>query len=149
MTDMSLFDTLHKDHEKVSNLISSAMETDDEDDKIALSQRIALEIEMHSKAEEETVYPMLKKQSEAKQVEMESEHEHEEIRDRLQELLAIGEPDGKWDESLQGLKEAVDHHVAEEESVVFDKLRELFTEDELERVRDAFLEAKMQFDQAV
>jgi hemerythrin superfamily protein len=86
----------------------------------------------HMAAEEKLVYPLL--EQEMRQKVHESIKEHNEVRQHLEHLTAGSMPEDEWARHLQMMKQAIQHHVQEEESQVLpaaqriagdQKLREL------------------------
>jgi hemerythrin superfamily protein len=57
-------------------------------------------------------------------------------------LEELGPDSHDFGSKLQGLMEAVEHHVQEEEGEMFPKIRELFDEDELEQLGKELESAK-------
>jgi len=65
---------------------------------------------------------------------LESLEEHVGIKRVIADLLAITPADETFDAKIKVLKEQVEHHVEEEETDLFPKVRKLFDKDRLEAI---------------
>ena len=112
-------DVLMKDHRSVEDLFAKFKSTNDE----AVLATICDELDVHTKAEEEIVYPVIRADvpKGADMVE-EAEEEHGEARQIIGRIRRTSDADHLVE--LAGeLEKAVSHHVSEEEDEVFPKLR--------------------------
>lgn len=130
---MDVFELLETDHEKVRGLFNQLVETSDSAVKSreSLFKQLATELALHTKAEETIVYPRLKEVDELRDRVDEGIEEHQEAEQLLEELASLSKDDKQWVAKLKELKQAVEHHVQEEESELFPEARELIAEDEL------------------
>lgn len=130
---MDVFELLETDHEKVRGLFNQLVETSDSTVKSreSLFKQLATELALHTKAEETIVYPRLKEVDELRDRVDEGIEEHQEAEQLLEELASLSKDDKQWVAKLKELKQAVEHHVQEEESELFPEARELIAEDEL------------------
>jgi iron-sulfur cluster repair protein YtfE (RIC family) len=108
---------LEQDHRKVEKLFTQFEQTGDQ----GIALEICQELEVHTTLEEEIVYPVLRAKVDRKMA-AEAQQEHDEA-DQL--IKKIKKASGAQLQQLVGkLKEAVEHHVEEEETEVFPKMQQ-------------------------
>jgi hemerythrin superfamily protein len=130
---MNAIELLESQHREVEDLFSKIKGTKNADKKAGLFEEIADALAVHAAIEEHVFYPAVK----AKRTEdilLESLEEHLGIKRVLADLLATDAEDETFDAKLKVLEEQVTHHVGEEESDLFPKVRKLFGADELEAI---------------
>ena len=124
MTYEKLYGMLVHDHEEVKGLFKETM-----DNKNANQfPKIKKELEVHMTCEEKFFYPKAKK-VDAELVQHGIE-EHEEAKKLLKELNSMDKGSNQWMSKFKELKEAVEHHVDEEESKLFPESREGLSDNE-------------------
>jgi hypothetical protein len=74
--------------------------------------------------------------------------EHEEVSDLLDEIDGLHEQGSELRPRIMELKEMVEHHVQEEETEMFPKVRQAIDEDELNRMGDELESEKRSFSPA-
>lgn len=138
-----IFSLLKADHRRVSEMLEK-LQRDSGDGKAAEGQFADLqrELELHSNAEEHAIYPRLAEHQETEGAAAHAQQEHNAIRAALKELETLSPKDEQFTAVLLQLREEVESHVAEEESTIFTKLRQLFDANELGQIAKEFTEAK-------
>ena len=133
---MNVFELLKSDHEKVSGIFERLEAT--EDDDLAMRQnwfaRLKNELEIHTHLEETIFYPALKQASETRELVLEAIDEHQEVKLLLIELDGMAVDNEEWGDRVADLKEAVEHHVEEEEGELFDKAQDILTQAEIDEL---------------
>lgn len=118
---MTLFrnaiDILKKDHEEMRMLFKKLAEVD-VDDRPALFDRLAVEIERHAHAEETIFYPAVLLATQNETEIDDSYEDHERIRDLIVDLSLEDITTDKWLAKLTVLQKEVGEHIKEEEAVV-------------------------------
>lgn len=145
---MDFLKTLKLDHELVEELFDAleAADADSLEEREALFKKLRTELFSHSKAEEAVLYTRLEELEEVKSLALESTEEHDVIDYMLSKLEATPVEDtGHWEAEIKVLKEAVEHHVQEEETRMFPRVRELFTAKDLDQMAVRFKEEKEMF----
>ncbi|SRR5579883_1202753 len=99
-------------------------------------------LNLHARAEELVFYPAMREYDETEEYVEEAEQEHEEVSVLLEEIKALQPTDSQFQEKLSELKEAVQHHVEEEESEIFSAVRECMDEQQLTELGQEFQKAK-------
>ncbi|RAJ61621.1 hemerythrin HHE cation binding domain-containing protein [Streptomyces sp. Amel2xB2] len=104
-----------RDHRTMEDLFREMRNV--EADRAAALRRLADLLIAHAEAEEAEVYPALRRYRKVDEEDVEhSVEEHAEGNEALLALLEAGPPGGEgWDEKLEGLVQAVAHHLDEEE----------------------------------
>lgn len=129
---MDVFKLLEKDHQEVKSIMEKLADSSESAVKTRekLFKQLATELALHAKAEETIVYPRLKEFEELQDLVEEGIEEHQEAEQLLTELSQMSKDDKQWVAKLKELKQAVEHHVQEEENEVFPQARDLLSEDE-------------------
>jgi len=129
---MNAIDLLKSQHHEVSKLFSQ-IEKAPTEEKTELFEEIADKLAVHAAIEEHHFYPAVK----AKRTEdilLESLEEHLGIKRVIADLLEVDAEDETFDAKVKVLKEQVEHHVEEEESDLFPKVKKLFDKEQLEAI---------------
>ncbi|MFF7946468.1 hemerythrin domain-containing protein [Streptomyces griseorubiginosus] len=131
-----------QDHRKMEDLFRLMRSV--EADRAAALREFSDLLIAHALAEEEKVYPALKRYKKIDDDEVEhGEEEHEEGNKALLELLEVDEVGSEeWDEKLEELVQAVTHHADEEERTILNGARENVAMERREELGEAFLEER-------
>lgn len=130
---LNALDLLAQQHTEVDELIGRLQDDDLEgEQKTLVFFELADKLAAHAAMEEQLFYPAVR----AKQTEedlLESTEEHLQIKRLLADLLVTDIFDDRFDAKLSVLQEEVEHHAhEEEEGKLFDKVRDLMDEEELQ-----------------
>jgi hemerythrin superfamily protein len=140
---MDALELLKEDHQKVKELFEEAEETEDEKEKRKLFDEIQTELETHARIEETIFYPAMEKREELKDMVLESIEEHKQVKTLLREMDNLKSDSEKFDPKLKVLMENVEHHAEEEEEgKMFPKVRQLFSQQDLESLGQEMEAAK-------
>ena len=114
---------LHADHVLVSGLFEQYEKTQSTAKKMKLVSEICTELTVHSQLEEEIFYPAVKQALKDKELVPEALVEHASLKELISQVEGV-ELDGEmFDAKIQVLSEYVKHHVKEEESELFPKVK--------------------------
>jgi hemerythrin-like domain-containing protein len=141
---MRIYEALKKDHEGVKALLNrlvSLNESQNEEKSRLLSQ-IRDELIPHSRAEEAVFYNSLRLLDETKSLAMHGYREHMEAESLLRSLQAEDLVNADWKETALKLKQALEHHIEEEEGEIFSAAQRLLTDEEAIAINDAFQKMK-------
>lgn len=128
---MNAIDLLESQHREVEKLFSRVESAKSSADKQKLFNTIADKLAVHAGIEEHQFYPAVQ----AKRTEdilLESLEEHVSIKRVLADLMRTPAADATFEAKIKVLKEQVEHHVEEEESDLFPKVRKLLDATQLE-----------------
>ncbi|GAB7052950.1 hemerythrin domain-containing protein [Catenuloplanes indicus] len=136
---MDAVDAIKQDHQRMEEVFARLEAGDG--DRRALLTEVENRLEAHSLAEEQEVYPAIKKAAPDEADEVDHGYdEHSEAESLLHKAQSlVDSPD--FDDALQEFLEAVRHHVSEEENEILPALADAVDDAELERLGAAF-EAK-------
>jgi iron-sulfur cluster repair protein YtfE (RIC family) len=148
---MDAFELLKKDHEKVSGIFEKLEPTTERGVKTReeLFAQLKQELEIHSKIEEQILYPVLKEAEETHDITLEAYEEHNVVKTLLTELEALPKDDETWGAKLTVLKENVEHHVEEEEGEMFKKARKVLSSEQIENLGTRLEAAKKEQQKAM
>lgn len=129
---------LKQDHKTVKSLLQNLVDAGDDaiEQRTALLERIQQELEMHTAIEEDIFYPAFKAAGEDagdERLYYEALEEHRAAGELVLPDLLDTDPRGaEFAGRAKVLKELVEHHADEEESVMFKRAKALMDEDALD-----------------
>ncbi|UYL07700.1 hemerythrin domain-containing protein [Bdellovibrio sp. SKB1291214] len=137
---MIIYEALKNDHDKVKALLNQLVNLSEDDDQTRseLVTMIRDELVPHSRAEEAVFYNTLREFKPTSDIAMHGYKEHMEAESllRILQLKDIASLD--WKDTALKLKEALEHHVEEEEGLMFEVAKKNFTEEEALMMGEAF-----------
>jgi len=139
-----LFAVIHKDHTEVSGLFKKLEKANGEKAE-SLYAELRTALTAHAEAEERAVYPQLRQREKTKDIALEALEEHDLIKHLFSKLDGMSPEDEEWNATVYVLKEIVDHHVEEEESTMFARMRKAFDKEERHEVLMDFEDAKSSY----
>ena len=142
---MDAITLLKKDHRTVEQLFARYEQAGDRAyaQKRKIVDRIIEELSEHAAIEEQVFYPAAREEvSETEDIALESIEEHRIMKWELSELEHMDPSDETFDAKVRVLIENVRHHVEEEESDFFPKVRDEIGRKELGEIGDAMQEAR-------
>jgi len=140
---MQIYETLKADHDTVLELLDELNEMEEgEEYRGDLIAQIRDELIPHARAEEAVFYNTLRSIDTAKDVVAHSYKEHLAAEALLRALQVVDKIDAAWKKTAEKLREAVSHHVGEEEGKVFTAARAVLSDEEAEAIGEAFEKLK-------
>ena len=136
---------LEADHRNVDRLFSEFQQLGDavEDARQALARKIVEELLTHTRIEEQVFYPRVRELGgESRDEVLEAVEEHHLIKALVIELNQLTPKDERFDAKMQVLQEQVEHHVHEEETEMFPRVRRAFDPATLERLGEELESAR-------
>ncbi|SES16398.1 hemerythrin domain-containing protein [Actinokineospora terrae] len=130
------------DHRRFEDLFRRLR--DNSEDRVGALRDLAELLVAHAEAEEGEVYPALRRfqDIDAHEVEHGAE-EHAEGHQALLALMEVGDPEAQeWDEKLEDLVKAINHHVDEEERTILNAARDTVPEQRRVELGEKFVEAR-------
>jgi hemerythrin-like domain-containing protein len=133
---MDALKLLEDDHVTIKKMLAEGEETTERAEKTRteLFERLKSFLEVHERIEEEVLYPALRDNPKAKEIALEGYEEHHVVDEILLELKDTPVDDETWGAKFKVAKENLEHHIEEEEGDMFKKARQIFSDDELERM---------------
>ena len=143
---MNAIELLKKDHKEASALMEQ-IEVADKGDRSAkeLFNELKQALTLHTQMEEQLLYPALKSFDETKDWVPEAIDEHQEVDEILTEMSALSPREDAFMDKLTELRDAVEHHVEEEETNIFPKAQKAMGQsrlDEMGRQMEQMKQAK-------
>ena len=117
---------LKQDHREVEGLFEQFEEAD-EDERGEIAERVCQLLTVHATIEEELLYPAAKEAFEAEEDDdlvNEAEVEHATAKDLIAKIEAMTPQEESFKATVKVLSEYIKHHVKEEETQMFPKLKE-------------------------
>ena len=105
---------LKKDHREVEGMFDEYEQLEEEADKLALFQQIALALKVHTQIEEEIFYPAERGEVEDDMLD-EAQVEHDGAKKLIAEIEGMAPSEPLYDAKVKVLGEYIKHHVKEEE----------------------------------
>lgn len=143
---MDVFEVLKKDHQearemfkKIEGLSAGAKKTRED-----VYGKLKQELLRHALAEEKAFYPQFRQQRETHDLVEEGYSEHDHVKKMLKKIDAMPVDSDDWMDAIRDLKEAVEHHVKEEENELFPKIRKMIEKDRAEELAEQVQQAKKQ-----
>jgi hemerythrin superfamily protein len=125
--NLDAVDLLDADHITVKNLFDQynklAESGGPAKERKTLADRISFELAVHTQLEEEGFYPLVRKATGAEDIMNEADVEHEGAKKMIAEISAMDPQDSHYDARVKVLGEMINHHVAEERSKMFPRVR--------------------------
>lgn len=130
---------LEEDHRKVESLFEQYQNGQDP----LIAEQICTELMVHTEVEEQAIYPTVKSDlPDGKELEQEAEKEHSEVEQLIKQVQQKGFDDPSVPELMLRIEEGVNHHVEEEESQMFPKMREALDPQTLDELGGKAMQAK-------
>jgi hemerythrin superfamily protein len=114
---------LKADHAKVEKMFKEFDKLKDVGKKEDLANAICFELKVHTTIEEEIFYPAAREVLSDGDMFDEAEVEHASAKDLIAQIESGSPADDKWDAKVKVLGEYIDHHVEEEHTEMFPKVR--------------------------
>ncbi len=127
---MDIFETIRSEHEKMERLLRQMQETSTKaaQKREQLLNNLSDSLLPHMYAEEQYFYQVLLDETSEKEPVYEAFEEHRAARIVLSDLQEASCDDPRWSARLKVLQILIDHHIAEEESTIFEQARSVMDE---------------------
>lgn len=124
---MSIYTYLKQDHQKVEKLFEKILSTRSITKRNAFFEEVKNELLLHAKAESSTFYNALRDHKETAEIAEKADLEHAEVEAYLKKIRRLSVESERWMEQFGELKHSVMAHVAEEETIIFEKAKKILT----------------------
>jgi len=141
---VTIYEELKKDHQAVLALLDRLIAEPGStgESRELLVQQIRDELIPHARAEEAILYNAMREADQAKGTVAHAYREHVEAETLLRALQVADAADVTWTAGAQKLRDALAHHIAEEEGEVFAAAQRVFSQEEAAQMGQAFREMK-------
>ena len=137
-----IFELLRRDHQNVRALLDEIEGAEDERQREGLFAQLVQEVEAHSQAEDDVFYTSIDGAGALTDKIDDARHEHDEVESMLEELDGIPVSGHDWLDKVREIRLLIEHHIGEEEAIVFPLAREALGEEEALRLGAEFLHAR-------
>jgi hemerythrin superfamily protein len=114
---------LKADHDLVQDLFDKFEKARTDKQKAGLADQICAELTVHAQIEEEIFYPAVREAIEDEDLMDEAEVEHAGAKDLIAQIEESAPGEDQFDAKVKVLGEYIKHHVKEEQSEMFPKVR--------------------------
>jgi hemerythrin superfamily protein len=114
---------LEQDHREVETFFEQYEKLEEDSEKLKLAAKICVALTVHTRLEEELIYPLGRKEIEETDLIDEAEVEHASAKQLIAEIARMSPGDDLFDAKVKVLGEYVKHHVKEEEDELFPTLK--------------------------
>jgi len=140
---MDIYNALHSDHEKLRRMLEKLENaTELDEDTTEVLHGVSHLLVPHSRAEEEVFYNSIRQCDPENDVVMHGFREHMEAEALLRALQGMSMVGLEWTAASKKLRQAVEHHIREEETHIFAVARRIFSEEEARQLGEAFIALK-------
>lgn len=142
---MQIFDELHTGHLKLLSMMDELLDMPDHEDeeyRANLISDIQDQLIPHTRAEELVFYNSLRACKVASELICSSFNQHRELEALVQNLSSDNKANRDWRNAAERLRDALAHHVREEELQVFPVARRLLDSGTVEQIGRAFVDLK-------
>jgi iron-sulfur cluster repair protein YtfE (RIC family) len=134
---------LQQDHDKVKQALSRILETTEgaEKTRAQLFEQVKKDLEIHTRFEEEVFYPTFredKADAEAKAEVKDALNEHDEAKKMLATIASLDPTSPDFAQHIESLKNALEHHISDEEDEMFPQARQTVSDDEAVAMADRY-----------
>ena len=121
-------DLLDADHKAVKKMFMEYEELtevsgNNKEKKRVLAEKICMELTVHAQIEEEIFYPAVRKAIKDELMMNEAQVEHASVKELISQIQEMNPSDPLFDAKVTVLGEYIDHHVKEERTEMFPKVR--------------------------
>lgn len=145
--DPTIYEVIHEQHLDVSELLAELTAEQDVAAREELFAEIVYQLERHARAEEAVFYDLLRGDEKTRPLAEHAQEDHAEVRRLLGELDAMRGDDERWDDTVAALAQAVQDHVATEESKIFEAVRGLIDDDQARTLAETFEAMEARFEE--
>jgi hemerythrin-like domain-containing protein len=135
---MNVFDHLVQEHDQAKQVMEQLKEKPQK----RMWTQLKTALEQHIGGEEQVVYKAMDKFPELHTHVLESLEEHRVAKRLLGEIDKLEPKDEKWQAKFKVLKEAVEHHIEEEEGTIFPEAQQLIDQQAAEELDSRYSEAE-------
>ena len=127
---------LESDHRRFEDLLKQGEATTERaiNARTTLLNTLTAALNVHELIEEKVLYPALKPHSQARDVVLEGFEEHHVADVIVKELHELATDNERWGAKFKVLQESLEHHIEEEENVMFPAARRVLSADELQQL---------------
>lgn len=144
--DRTIFEVLQEEHRQATALLEELAASGDPHERGRLFLELRSALEAHADCESATFYEELGTYDELAERIEEAEGEHQQmVRDLAELEAAASDGEESWTRQVDQLRRTVEHHVGEEEEMIFPQAQLLLNEAEAIELAERFLAQKRDY----
>lgn len=136
----------HAEVKKMFKQFETLASRSDLEGKVAVANRICMELLIHTQVEEEVFYPAARAALHEEDMMNEAKVEHDSARELIAQIQSMDPQDAMYDAKVIVLGEYIEHHVQEEEKEMFPKMKKAKCDLQQLGARMAALKKSLQHD---
>lgn len=137
----TIYDILKAEHDQVSDLLHQASR----DGLKVTFFKIKLKADPHMMGEEKFFYPVLEEIEDLRELVSHAYEEHNEAKTLIFEMEGMDERNENWTAKISELKQSIERHIEEEESELFEKARNVLSQERAEEIAQQYIEFKRSY----
>jgi iron-sulfur cluster repair protein YtfE (RIC family) len=142
--ESTFFDLLKEDHDKVKDMFEQIEEQEEADSKEELFATLHSELQEHMAMEEKFFYPLLEQDESAREKALEAYEEHDVAKTVAAAFKGLDVENERWDAKIKVLQEIVNHHLQEEEKIIFKMAKKMLKSEQIKQITDQMMQMKSQ-----
>src|SRR5205085_11024290 len=140
---MNIIDMLMQDHQEAASMMNRIESAGEGDPSVMQTfNQLKQALTLHTQIEEQIFYPALQNNDQTEDQISESFEEHQEVKDMLAEMSGLQAGNEEFMSMMSDLREAVEHHVEEEENELFPKARKILGDSRLQEMGQQMMQMK-------
>jgi hemerythrin superfamily protein len=141
---MNALDLLKMDHQEAASLMDQieAADSGGQKSKTELFNQLKSALTLHTRMEEQIFYPALENHQETRELVKEAFSEHKEVKNLLSEISGLSPTSNDFMNKIAELRDNVDHHVEEEETEMFPKVKQVLSQSQIDEIGRRMQEMK-------
>lgn len=137
----TIYDILKAEHDQVSDLLQQASR----DGLKVTFFKIKLKADPHMMGEEKFFYPVLEEIEDLRELVSHAYEEHNEAKTLIFEMEGMDERNENWTAKISELKQSIERHIEEEENELFEKARNVLSQERAEEIAQQYIEFKRSY----
>ena len=137
----TIYDILKAEHDQVSDLLQQASR----DGLKVTFFKIKLKADPHMMGEEKFFYPVLEEIEDLRELVSHAYEEHNEAKTLIFEMEGMDERNENWTAKISELKQSIERHIEEEEGKLFEKARNVLSQERAEEIAQQYIEFKRSY----
>lgn len=149
---MDVLDLIKTEHRQIETLFSEVESTDNPHKLYECFNQLFNGLNLYAEVEEQTLYPAIRRHGQdTKELVDAAQQDHHKAKQILEELEYLSPTSREFKQKIAELKQVIQHHVQEEENVVFDQVRECMSQEDREQLGSEFkaVKSKLQSEMSV
>lgn len=140
---MNIIDMLKQDHQEAAAMMDRIESAGEGESSVKTTfDQLKRALTLHTQIEETIFYPALRNNEETADQISDSFEEHQEVKDLLAEMAGLQAGNEEFIGLMSDLRNAVEHHVEEEENELFPKAQKILGESRLQEMGQQMMQMK-------